>query len=167
MARSSVVSTFSSVSANSCTHPKGMDGRAVCHHKSPQPGREWPLAVWSCWWMAVQTNKPPLGVRPEVDDYSDLESEVELEVLSDVGSETEPHYELEAESQPADTSGPIEEPESEVLPESPLPPQPKAEEEHGTVERFKSGCQCRECRLAMSRQLKEWRKELGKKARSR
>lgn len=152
--------TLSDVSVNSCKHPEGPDGRPVCHYESPEPGREWPLAVWSCWWMAVQVNKPPLGVGSEVDD----ELEVELKVLSDVGSETELPHEHEAEPQPADTSYPIDEPEPEVQPESPPQSEAEADEaEHGTVERFKSGCMCRECRYAMIDQLGKWRKQLAKK----
>lgn len=175
MARSSVVPTLISVSANTCTHPKARDGRPVCHYESPEPGPEWPLAVWSCWWMAVNVNKPPLNLKPEADpelaDISDIEPEQEHEVLPEISSRAEPPR--EAEPQPTDTSDAMVEPEQpaepelDVLPEpqtQPEPdPQPEPEIEHGTVEGFKNGCQCRECRLAMRDQLKAWRKELARK----
>ena len=30
----------------------------VCAPDREEPGPEWPLQVWSCWWLAVQVANP-------------------------------------------------------------------------------------------------------------
>ena len=53
---------------NACPHPWDDTGR-VCDPERAEPGEEWELRVWSCWWVAKACKGPAftdkMRERPE------------------------------------------------------------------------------------------------------
>ena len=47
---------------NACPHPHD-DGGVVCDPQRPEPGDEWPLRVWSCWWLHRNLTGPAFSDR--------------------------------------------------------------------------------------------------------